>query len=242
MTECGGVVFNGDGFTMVHNSGATFASDFDGLKWKQVGKFNNAMIRPEHVREVVGDGPSPGIVLAGGANQPAGVDKNPPHVSVDGGKTWKLATGCSTFHALGIGEDGGGALGAGRLVFVGYKGEVCTSTDMTTWTEAQVPTEGALGGKVSFDGTQFWVADGARVLVSPNGMTWSERKLPTGMRLHAVVRAPGGAWVGLNRAASTFFRSIDGLTWTPATSPAPGGTMYRLVAGYGAPSPGCPMR
>jgi hypothetical protein len=240
MSECGGITYNGDGFTMVHWTGATYASDHEGLKWQKIGMFDNSN---EHVREIVGDGPAPGVVLAGGANDPAGVKKNPPKVSIDGGKSWKATPGCSTLHAISIGQEGGGALGAGRMVYVGIKGEVCTSTDMTTWQETQLPgVTGFLAGKVNFDGESFWVADSSRVFVSSNGLAWTERKLAAPVKLHAVARSSRGTWVGFNRTNSSFYRSVDSTTWTPAMGPAHGPELYRLIHGYGKPSAECPLK
>lgn len=238
MTECGGIAFNGAGFIMVHWGGDTFASDAKGLVWKKVGKVDN---KNEHVRDVVGDGPAPGIILAGGANNLSGVPKNPPQVSVDGGKTWKATPGCSTFNAVGLGINGGGALGGDRMVIVGYKGQVCTSSDMAQWQETQLPgVVGSVQGKVAFDGQLFWVADGGRLVVSANGVTWTERKLPNNIRIDGVAKS-STAWVGFNRSTSAFYRSTDGMNWIAATGPPDGPDLHRIVFGYGKPSAACPL-
>lgn len=238
MSECAGITFNGDGFTMVHAAGETFASNHEGSVFQQIGFVDNG----EYVREIAGDGPSPGIVLAGGANDPSGVMKNPPHVSVDGGKTWSPTPGCSTLHAVSIGQEGGGAYGGGRMVYVGYKGEVCTSSDMTSWQETQLPGVEYLQGKVTFDGSLFWAADNTRVFVSPDGLTWTVRPLPSGVHLHEVARSKTGTYVGFDRGSSTFYRSADGIAWEMATtSPPAGPDLYRLIYGYGKPSPTCPL-
>ena len=240
LNDCGGIIYNGDGFTMVQWTGDTFASDHDGLVWKKISHVDN---KNEHVREVVGDGPAPGVVLAGGANDPSGMPKNPPHVSVDGGKTWKATAGCSTFNALSLGQNGGGAFGGGRMVIVGFKGQVCTSVDMVQWQESQLPgVAGYIQGKVSYDGEQFWVADNSRVFASTNGIGWTERKLPDNVRIHAVAKSNQGTWVAFNRETSAFYRSTDGLMWNAVKGPVNGPDLHRIVFGYGKPSAQCPAK
>ncbi len=241
MAECGGIASTGDGFVMLHGpSGQAFLSSDAGLRFSLIGAFDNH----EYIRDVGGGGPVPGVIGAGGGNDDKGVLKNPPHFSVDRGLTWKETPGCSTFNAVSVGQNGGVAYGNHRLVFVGYRGQVCVTSDLATFSEAQLDVSSSvvIQGRASFAGGRFWVGNGGTLFVSPDGLNWDAGTLPSGMQLHTVASSDEtGTLVAFNQGTSAFYRSIDhGATWLPATGPGTGPNLGRIVFGYGQPSANCP--
>lgn len=237
--ECGGIASTGDAFVMVHAAGNVYLSSDAGRTFTYESMVDNG----EYVRDVGGDGPPPGVIGAGGANDPTGVIKNPPHFSLDRGLTWLPATGCSSFNAVSVGQQGGVAYGNNRLLFVGYYGQVCVTSDLQTFEETRIDA-GAYGaplvGRATFAAGRFWVATGPALWSSTDGLNWSVLGLPSGVRITTVGGSDQGTLIGFDGDSSTFYRSTDGVTWVPAQGPGNGPPLGRVVFGYGKPSALCP--
>jgi hypothetical protein len=237
MTECGGIASTGDAFLMVHAWGDAYLSSDAGRAFSYVSMVNNG----EYVRDVGGDGPPPGVIGAGGANDPLGMIETPPHFSLDRGLTWLPATGCPNFNAISVGQYGGVSYGNGRLVFVGYRGQVCVSSDLSTFEQSSVDAGGYnISGRATFAAGKFWVANGQFLWSSTDALSWSVQVLPQGMRITTVGGSDQGTLVGFDGDSSTFYRSTDGVTWLPAQGPGAGPPLGRIVFGYGKRSAQCP--
>ncbi len=239
LDECAGLSSTGDAFLMVHAAGSTYLSRDAGRAWSEV----TPVVHPEYLRDVGGGGSAPGVAGTGGANDASGVIKRVPHFTVDRGQTWKDAVGCSNGNEVSIGQNGGIAYGNHTLVFVGFLGQVCASSDLVTFQESQLALGGnAIEGRASFANGQFWAAHGATLFVSTDGVTWVTRQLPSGVRIDGVGGAENTGTLVAYSSGGSFYRSTDkGLTWAPAQGPGGSSELGRVVFGYGNPSAACPL-
>ncbi len=125
---------------------------------------------------------------------------------------------------------GGGELSAvtwadSEFVAVGWKSGVVTSRDGITWTERGA--RGASLRNIAWSGHQFVALELTMIFTSPDAVTWSPRKQPTGGFLNAVTWGDSQFVVV---GAAGIIVSPDGITWT--LQPAPRG-MYADVVWSG---------
>lgn len=156
--------------------------------------------------------------------------------------------------------EGGIADGNGTLLMVGGDGVVCRSIDNgQNWTS--VSLGGAVGSRVIWTGTEFFVWGGNKLYRSTNGVGWVS--MPTTLKraladggssteagpdIGPVSRSPGGTFVAVNGGwqqwydKQLFLRSTDGLTWQslPKSKYAPSHPMTHIVWGPVPRSALCP--
>jgi len=114
----------------------------------------------------------------------------------------------------------------GRFVAVGEQGTILTSTDGQTWTARNSGSAENLNGVAG--GAAGYLAVGSRgaMLASANGVDWTARSYsPVGKGDLQVAAYGHQTFVAVSRnyplSTSTLFRSVDGVTWTPASNSIP---------------------
>ncbi len=146
--------------------------------------------------------------------------------------------GCTGSRHTSIGINGGFAVGRGVLVSVGDNGDTCT-VDVATGAGRGTGSIGTrLEGRVAFLGDAFWVANGDAVYTSTDGVSWSRRALPQGVRFEIMARSKSGTYVGVARDGDHFYYSDDGQNWKAGSGPS-GNGLLRVVFGYGTASSQC---
>ncbi len=168
-----------------------------------------------------------------------------------GDPEWRAVASCVGARHGGIGQSGGFAASGGRLVSVGEYGDTC-GVDIATGAELPVGKfdigenpgdRQQLTGNVAVIDGAFQVAASGRIHSSADGVAWTSRVLPDGVRFDLIARAPSGAYVGVSESGpgNPFFYSDDGQAWQPGQGPDAGELSFQYLAfGYVAPSATCP--
>jgi hypothetical protein len=156
-----------------------------------------------------------------------------------GSDKWVSMPNCTGSRHTSIGITGGFAAGLGVLVSVGDQGNTC-AVDLASGAGRGAGTIGTkISGRVAFLGNAFWLANGNAIYTSTNGVAWSQRALPQGVRFDLVARSNSGTYVGVSADGDRFYYSDDGENWKAGSGPS-GNGLLRVVFGYGAPSSKCP--
>lgn len=146
------------------------------------------------------------------------------------GLNWTTLPSLSSNAVLGY------AVGNGRRVQLGTNGFIAVSTDGLDWqTGAILPMEPTQG--IAFGHGVFVVASGsvgsptrtARIVTSPDGVTWTERFNSTVGAFGHVAHGNGVTLV--NVAEGKLVRSVDGIAWTLVDSPSRNATAVKFVNG-----------
>lgn len=162
-------------------------------------------------------------------------------VSSDAGDTWdwpSTPAGCGTNMMF----SGGFAYGNGVVVGVTGDGQTCVSTDdAASFTAGGSVNTYWLSSRLLFDGSRFVAWSPGVMHTSTDGQTWADTPVDGGLTLDAVSVSDGGVYVGVAGwyAEQTFYRSTDGITWTPVAGSG-GHPIYEIVFGVGDSSAECP--
>lgn len=132
------------------------------------------------------------------------------------------------------------------FIIVGQPGTACRSTDGgETW--AMVPTglsEILSHGVWTGSEFQYWGED-SMMTTSTDGLAWTTTPMTTPMRIGPVARSDAGTYVAIDSVWSgyenqQFYRSTDGLQWSPASGSLPGHPIFHITYGHADPSTTCP--
>lgn len=209
LTNFNGVSYVNNQFIAVGNGGMIFTSP-DGLAWTRRTAAPLGLAQWNAVTA----GPS-GFVAVGNSGQLAS--------SADG-LNW-ISRDSGTGNNFGGVTFGGGKYVAVQGVIAAY------SSDGATWADVSAGTGSTAAlNAVTYDGSQFVaVGTSGRVATTPDGINWTNRTSGQTTALRGVA-AGTGALVAVGDTA-LIIRSTDaGVTWTPATVPAPLGTTTTLRA------------
>jgi len=109
------------------------------------------------------------------------------------------------------------------FIAVGNAGQIFTTTDLVTWTQAPSGTTNDLTSISILNGSFFVTGSGGTLLISQNGTTWSALPSSTTNTLRSVTFTP----ISLNihyaavGDAGTIVVSADGVSWTAIAPPQP---------------------
>lgn len=158
-----------------------------------------------------------------------------------GSNKWASMSSCRGSRHTAIGLTGGFAAGLGLLVSVGDEGNTCVVDSVSGADRGAGSIGKKVSGRVVFMGDAFWLADNDAIYTSVNGVAWTRRALPSGVRFDHVARATAGTYVGVSTDGDRFYYSDDGENWKAGKGPT-GNGLLRVVFGYGAASAKCPTR
>lgn len=166
-------------------------------------------------------------------------------VSSDGQSWWRPSVippdcGTDTFFY-------GSILGGNDVfVIVGQPGTVCRSTDGgDTWAMASTGLAEILShGVWTGSEFQYWGDDGT-MTTSTDGLDWVNTAMTTPMRIGPVARSDDGTYVAIDSVwsgyeAQQFWRSTDGLDWSPAPANLAGHPIFHIAFGHADSSATCP--
>ncbi len=221
-TPYGGVGVDDGTFVAVGNRNIATSKD-NGATWPRLGGVSHSI----HDRETAA---FTGI-WASGADTVALIRR--------GSGTWTALTGCVGKRHTGIGEKGGFVAGLGIMLSVGDDGDTCGVNIASGAPLAAGKLGARVIGKPAFVGDAIWVVTGDTIRSTTDGVNWSSRPLPAGIRFDLVARSSSGTYVGVAENGDSFFYSDDGVDWKTGSGPK-GNALSRLVFGHGTPSGQCP--
>lgn len=111
---------------------------------------------------------------------------------------------------------------------------ILTSTDGLTWTARRLPVTNnwsiaqygngswvAIGGYYNGSGSSTYGSSTIAATSTDNGVTWTQRTMPSGQWTDLVWGSTPALWVAIG-AGSVWATSPDGITWTQRTAPTSG--------------------
>ena len=254
-TTYAGLVF-GNGKFLAASRAPRVSSD-DGLTWAD-GGVPNLMSGATTIYNVRrgGFGGDGGVFVLSGEDGTA----RDTAISSNNGATWTRPANIPAACGASMQWEGGIVDGNGTLLMVGGDGVVCRSIDNgQNWTSVSLGA--AVGSRVIWTGTEFFVWGGNKLYRSTNGVGWVS--MPTTLKraladggssteagpdIGPVARSPGGTFVAVNGGwqqwydKQLFLRSTDGLVWQslPKTNYKPSHPMTHIVWGPAPRSALCP--
>lgn len=192
------VIFDGHQFVAVGDYGGTFTSP-DGTTW---------------ALRYYGDEELAGVAYSGSKYVAVGGRGVMKATASDDGITWH-AIDMQQFFPGYNGWLWGAAWGAGRFVAVGmtpHADPLCiVSEDGETWRSVRFPSGGSTPASVLWDGSRFLAPTGNKLLISPDGLSWTASEIPGETGVGIILFAANRYW-GLGNG--TVMVSPDGETWS----------------------------